>query len=333
MLAAAGLRTHIWNNNLKSLALMAGFPLLLLGLTYAGALLAAAYSGGAGAGLAAEQATALRWTMSAAPFVILAALIWFGIAWLSHQAIIDAATGARPVSREAEPELYNLLENLCISRGMPMPSLRIIETEAMNAYASGLSEKRAAVTVTRGLMNRLDRDELEAVLAHELTHVINRDVRLLVIAVIFVGIISFTAEILARGLFRGSLVRAGGARRGRSGNAGVLILIAVAVVAIAYALALVIRFAMSRSREYMADAGAVELTKNPDAMIGALEKISGRTAIEEAPREVRQMFLHDDATAFAGLFATHPPIDKRIEALVAFAGGRNRPSTTSIPSV
>ena len=260
--------------------------------------------------------------------------IWFVIAWLGHQAMIDAATGARKVSRTDEPELYNLLENLTISRGMPMPSLRIIETDALNAYASGLSEKKAVITVTRGLMTMLNTDELEAVLAHELSHVINRDVRLLVIAVIFVGIISFTVEIAARGLFHGSLARAGGGRRGRSGNAGVILLVAALIVAVAYGLAIVIRFALSRSREYMADAGAVELTKNPDAMISALEKISGRSEIKSAPEEVRQMFIENKTKAsFAGLFATHPPIEKRIEALETYAGGRRRQRETSIPSV
>jgi heat shock protein HtpX len=121
-------------------------------------------------------------------------------------------------------------------------------------------------------------------------------------------------------MFRGALFRSGGARRGRSGNAGFLVLIALAIGVLSWVLALAIRFAMSRQREYMADAGAVELTRNPDAMIGALRKISGRSAMDDAPEAVRQMFLDDNATSFFGLFATHPPIAKRIEALQMFAG-------------
>ncbi|WBQ08747.1 M48 family metallopeptidase [Hyphomonadaceae bacterium ML37] len=319
MIAAAGLRTHIWNNNLKSIVLMAGFPVLLLALTYAGALFFVAYS--ADAPGQQEFALALDWTLSAIPFVLVAAGVWFIIAWLGYQRMIDAATGAHTVRRTDEPKLYNLLENLCISRGLTMPALRIIETPSLNAYATGLSERQAAVTVTRGLMDSLDDDELEAVLAHELTHIRNRDVRLLVISVIFVGIISFVGQIFARGMLRGSVARAGGARRGGGGNAGVLIIVALAIVALSYVLAIMIRFAMSRKREYMADAGAVELTRNPDAMIGALNKISGRTTIDKAPEEVRQMFLHDDSASFAGLFTTHPPIPKRIAALEAYAGG------------
>ena len=336
MIAAAGLRTHIWNNNLKSIALLAGFPVLVLAIVFAGALVWSGYGDAPAkaSATAGAMGPALDLTLRAFPFVMIGVAIWFVIAWLGHQAMIDAATGARKVSRADEPELYNLLENLTISRGMPMPSLRIIETDALNAYASGLSEKKAVITVTRGLMNTLNAQELEAVLAHELSHVINRDVRLLVIAVIFVGIISFTVEIAARGLFHGSLARAGGGRRGRSGNAGVILLVAALIVAVTYALAFVIRFALSRSREYMADAGAVELTKNPDAMISALEKISGRSEIKDAPEEVRQMFIENETkVSFAGLFATHPPIEKRIEALETYAGGRRRQRETSIPSV
>lgn len=324
-MTAVGLRTHIWNNNLKSLALLAGFPVLLFALTYAGALLVTGYvqmSGDSGAtDLGDQHAVALEFAVQAIPAVVIGAGVWFMIAWLFYQRIIDASTGAKSVERTEETRLYNLLENLCISRGLRMPGLRIIETGAMNAYASGLTEKSAAVTVTRGLMETLDDAELEAVLAHELTHIQNRDVRLLVISVIFVGIISFVCEVVTRGLFRGSLARAGGARRGKSGNAGVIILIALAIVGLSWGLAFVIRFAMSRSREYMADAGAVELTRNPDAMIRALQKISGHSDVEEAPREVRQMFLHDDKVAFGGMFATHPPLSKRIEALQEFAGG------------
>jgi heat shock protein HtpX len=325
---AIGLRTHIWNNNLKSLALLAGFPVLLFLLTYAGALVLTAYGfseSPSKSGLENQYAAAWEAAIAALPFVIAAAAVWFLIAWMFHQSIIDASMKARSVTREEEPRLWNLLENLCISRGLTMPSLRIIETSALNAYASGLSDKRAAVTVTRGLMDGLDDAELEAVLAHELTHIRNKDVRLLVIAVIFVGIISFVGEIMTRGLLRGSLARAGGSRRGKSGNAGVIILIALAIVALSWVLAIAIRFAMSRRREFMADAGAVELTRNPDAMIGALQKISGRSEVEDAPREVRQMFLDDSSTSVFGAFATHPPIEKRIEALVRYAGGTDVP--------
>lgn len=332
---AFGLQTHIWNNNWKTVLLMAGFPVLLLLLTYALFLLFAGFSGMyvgndpvAGYFVWAGQALAQAW-----PFAIAGAILWFGIAYAFYQNIIDAATGAKKVERTAEPKLYNLLENLCISRGITMPALRIMETDALNAFATGLHKGQYSITVTRGLMNALNDDELEAVLAHELTHIRNADVRLLVIAVVFVGIFSFVGELAFRslrfgGTGGGSSRRSGG--RDSGGGAIIAIIAALVMIGIAYALAIVIRFALSRRREYLADAGAVELTKNPDAMISALQKISGN-AVVNAPSEVREMFIENPHSDFASIFATHPPIAKRIEALARYAGGRVAPQAAPEP--
>ena len=327
-MGAYGLQTHIWNNNWKTVLLMAGFPVLLLLLTYALFLAFAGFSGMAvgpdpvmGYFIWAADALAQAW-----PFAIAGALVWFAIAYFFYQGIIDAATGAKKVERIAEPKLYNLLENLCISRGIPTPALRIMETDALNAFATGLHRGQYSITVTRGLMNTLNDEELEAVLAHELTHIRNADVRLLIIAVIFVGIFSFVGEMAFRSLRFGGV--SGGSRRSSSGGrdsgggAAIAIIVALVIIGIAYALAIVIRFALSRRREYLADAGAVELTKNPDAMITALQKISGNSVVANAPSEVREMFIENPHSDFASIFATHPPIEKRIEALAKFAGGR-----------
>lgn len=323
---AYGLQTHIWSNNWKSVLLMTGFPVLLLLLTYALFLLFAGFAGYssgpdpvAGYFIWAGNALAQAW-----PFAIAGAILWFGIAYAFYQNIIDAATGAKRVERSAEPKLYNLLENLCISRGITMPALRIMETDALNAFATGVHKGQYSITVTRGLMNTLSEEELEAVLAHELTHIRNADVRLLIIAVIFVGIFSFVGEMGFRSLRFGSV---GGSSSRRSsgrdgGGAAIAIVVALAIIAIAYALAIVIRFALSRKREYLADAGAVELTKNPDAMISALQKISGNSVVSGAPSEVREMFIENPHSDFASIFATHPPIAKRIAALAKFGGGR-----------
>jgi heat shock protein HtpX len=324
---AYGLQTHIWNNNGKSVLLMLGFPVLLILLTYGLFLLFAGLSGATTAG-ANEYAGPFIWAAKAMadawPFAIAGAILWFGIAYAFYQTIIDAATDAKKVERREEPKLYNLLENLCISRGITMPALRIIETEGLNAFATGLHKGQYSITVTRGLMNALTDEELEAVLAHELTHIRNADVRLLIIAVIFVGIFSFVGELAFRGLRFGSY--GGGSSRSSSnrssgGGAIVAIIVALVIIAIAYALAIVIRFSLSRRREYLADAGAVELTKNPDAMISALQKISGN-AVVNAPSEVREMFIENPHSDFASIFATHPPIEKRIEVLAKYAGGR-----------
>ncbi|WP_394694525.1 M48 family metallopeptidase [Hyphobacterium sp.] len=336
MMGAVGLRTHIWNNNLKSILLLAGFPFLLMLLAFAAALVLTGMggdtysSGQGGMDLGADFSAAIDIWPTMALWSIIIAGIWFVIAWFGHQTMIDMATGAHSVTRQEEPELYNLLENLCISRGITMPKLKVIETDVLNAYASGLTDKQYTVTVTRGLMAKLNKAELEAVLAHELSHILNRDVRLLVVSVIFVGIFSFVAQIVFRSLFWGGL---GGRSSGRRGNAALLMIIAIAIVAVAYFLAIAIRFALSRKREYMADAGAVELTRNPDAVISALEKISGHAEMDNTPDGVREMMIENPKAGFAGVFATHPPIEKRIEALVEFAGGQRRVRSTSVPAV
>ena len=195
-MGAVGLQTYIWNNNLKSLLLLVGFPILLLGMVYALALLAIGWGylpGGSTSG--DDFALAGQMLLQYAPIAIGVSLGWFVIAYFSYQTIIDLSTGARQVTREEQPRLYNLLENLAISRGMKTPAMRIIETDAMNAFASGLHEGQFSVTVTSGLLNALNDRELEAVLAHEMTHVINRDVRLMVIASIFAGIITLIAQL------------------------------------------------------------------------------------------------------------------------------------------
>jgi heat shock protein HtpX len=322
-LAAVGLKTHIWANNTRSIMLLAGFPFLLVLMLYGVLLMllgtATLEDGAPQASLGDDMMTAASMLGYTVPVAFGIAGIWFAIAYFGNQMMIDAITGAKKVERKTEPELYNLLENLAISRGMRTPTLRIIETEGMNAYASGLHEGRYSITVTRGLMQAMNRDELEAVLAHEMTHVINKDVRTMVIASIFAGIISVIAELIVRSIF---FSRSRGERDNK--NALPLILIGLAFAAIGFGLAIVIRMMLSRTREFVADAGSVELTKNPDAMISALRKIEGRSSVA-APDEVQLMFLDNqpDGRGLEGLFASHPSIDKRVAALVEFAGGRD----------
>lgn len=321
LIEATGLRTHIWNNNLRSLLLLGFFPVLLLLMVY-GLTIGFVGLTGDGANLGDGLNDAAEMLPTAAPFALGASGIWFGVAFFGHNAMINAATRAKPVTPSQEPRAYRMLENLSISRGLTTPRLMVMETPAMNAFASGVRRENYQVTLTRGLMDALDDEELEAVIAHELSHIRHKDVRMLIIAVIFVGIFAFVGETLFRNMFRVNFARSGNHRRSGGGNAGVLILIAFAIVALTYVIALMIRFTMSRKREYMADAGAVELTKNPDAMIRALQKISGNAEMASVPDEVREMALYNPRTGLAGLFTTHPPIEKRIEALVKYAGGR-----------
>jgi heat shock protein HtpX len=326
-MAAFGLYTHIQANKRRSVALLIGLFVLVYVLVYAGALLAEALSVAAPLDYLARAA----WFdfLKALPWATGGALVWIVIAYKFHQSMIDAVTGARPVSRAEEPRVYNLLENLCISRGIPTPALRIAEDGALNAFATGLTQKQYSITVTRGLMEALDDAELEGVLGHELTHIRNGDVRMLVIAVVIAGVISFVGEMVFRLFFQASFYggfggrrRDDGERRG-GGGAAIAIVIAIALIVVAWVLSIVIRFALSRRREYLADAGSVELTKNPDAMISALRKIEGRGELARANSAVMEMCIDNPRIGFADLFATHPPIDARVAALVKYAGGHD----------
>lgn len=323
-MAAFGLYTHIRANRIRSAALLAGLFGLVFLLTFAGALLAEAAMGDAPlAELLTEAAAATR---AAAPWVAAGTALWIVIAYRFHQAMIDLVTGGRAITREESPRLYNLLENLCISRGLAMPALKRIDTSVPNAFATGLTRKQYAITVTTGLEKLLNDAEMEAVFGHELTHIRNGDVRLLVIAVVIAGVISFFGELIFRGLTRGVGIGPGRSRRnGRSGGGGggVAILIALALIAVAWLLSIVIRFSLSRAREFLADAGSVELTKNPDAMISALRKIEGRGELHNVPSAVMEMCLDNPREGFSDLFATHPSVERRIDALIRTAGGHD----------
>jgi heat shock protein HtpX len=327
MFRAYGLYSHIRANRLRSAFLLAGFVLLLHALLFSFALLYEAFSEDAPFHVIVMRAWAdlLRgW-----PVAMAAAALWFLIAYLFHQWMIDFATGAGGVSREEAPRLYNLLENLCISRGIPIPSLKIIDDGALNAYASGIREGHYSVTVTRGLLKELNDAELEAVLAHELTHIRNRDVQLMVIAVIFAGVFAFAADLIFRNWnfpFGFSPRRSSDKEDRNGGGAALAILVALLIIALSWGVSILIRFAISRSREYLADAGSVELTKNPDAMISALRKIEAHATIPNMPSRMYGFFIESPAIhPETGWLATHPSVDDRIAALVKFAGGMDLP--------
>src|SRR5579864_1980575 len=201
-MAAYGLYTHIASNKFRSMLLLAGLFLLVYVLVYAGALLAEVLLNGNASVdyyLAAAYADLIR----ALPFATLGAGLWIVIAYFFHQSIIDAVTGGEDVTRQQEPRLYNRSENLCISRGIPMPKLKIVESDALNAFATGLNRSQYAISVTSGLLNTLDDRELEAVLGHELTHIRNGDVQMMVIAVIIAGVVGFFGELIFRVFFNG----------------------------------------------------------------------------------------------------------------------------------
>ncbi len=251
------------------------------------------------------------------PLMLTCVSVWFVVAYFFHTKMISKMAHSHPVTRKEEPELYNLLENLCISVGMSMPKLYIIETHARNAFASGVNDKNYAVTVTRGLLNSLRKDEVEGVLAHELTHIRNRDVRLLMICIIFTGMIGFAAQMMWSTIRYNMLMPRMRHRSRGGGNRGsaLLLFLAIALILwIGYMATLFTRFALSRRREYMADSGAVELTKNPDAMMRALMRIAGMDRMKQTSADIQMMCI-ENTIPFLGLFKTHPSIQQRVQIL------------------
>ncbi|MBV8925657.1 MAG: M48 family metallopeptidase [Bradyrhizobium sp.] len=339
-MAAYGLYTHIAANKTRSMILLAGLFVLVYVIVYAGALIIEALNHGGGT-VNDYLMAALHDVIRTLPYSTGAALLWIVIAYFFHQKMIDVVTGGAAVTRQEQPRLYNLLENLCISRGIPMPKLKIMQSDALNAFATGLNPRQYAVTVTTGLINNLDDREIEAVLGHELTHIRNGDVQMMVIAVIIAGVVGFLAELLFRGFsnfgyvgwgsggsFLPSSSSAGGRGSSDSGDkkgggaAVFIVVVAIVLIILAWAMSQLVKLALSRSREYLADAGSVELTKNPDAMISALRKIEGRGELPGATSAVMELCLDNPREGFADLFATHPSVESRVQALVKYAGGR-----------
>lgn len=323
MAATVGLKSHIWNNNLRSVILLALYPLLLMVMVWAVCFVIGLsenqphrYSS-SGHDEAKAVAFANDILIEYWPMVLTVVLIWFSISWFFHTSMIRKLSHSHPVSRNEEPELYNLLENLCISRGMKMPRLEIIETHARNAFASGIDDRSYSITVTRGLMNSLTRDEMEGVLGHELTHIINRDVRLLIITVIFTGMFGFAAQLVWSSIRYRVFYTHG--RRDNGGGIVVVVFMIAIILWLGYLATLLMRFALSRHREFMADAGAIELTRNPEAMMRALMRIAGRDRIPQTTDDIAMMCI-ENHVPFLGLFATHPPIEARIKAISETTG-------------
>lgn len=303
-MAYVGLYSQIRSNNLKSTLLLIGFPTIIVGAVWLVFFILGEFK------WEQEQTEVF---LKVLPIVLGAVALWFLIAFLFHSQMIQMASHSHTLERKDNMRIYNLVENLCMSQGRKMPKIHIIESDALNAFASGINEKTYTITLTRGIINKLDDAELEGVIAHELAHIINKDVRLLIVSIIFVGILGFIVQVLFRSILYG-----GGRSSSDRKKDGRIMIVILIVTAIAYLLTIIFRFALSRKREYLADAAAAEMTKRPDALASALRKISGNSDVEEvSSSDVKSMFISNEpkANAFsavAGLFATHPPIEKRI---------------------
>ncbi len=257
-----------------------------------------------------------------APLLIIPFLVVALVSYYSSSRVALAISQAREVTKEEEPELFRTVENLCIGAGLPMPKVYVIEDGSPNAFATGRDPDHAAIAVTRGLLQKLDRLELEGVIAHELSHIGNYDIRVMTIVVVLVGLAALMADFALRLTFWGAGRRSG--NRGRSGGAGVAIIYAIALVAIILTpiVAQLIRFAVSRQREFLADASGALLCRNPDALARALEKISADPdPLEVANKATAHLYinnpLREHQSFLNNLFATHPPIEERVQLLRA----------------
>jgi heat shock protein HtpX len=230
--------------------------------------------------------------------------------------MVLAASQAHEISHDDAPVLFNVVEEMAIAAGLPMPKVYIIDDSAPNAFATGRDPEHASVAVTSGLLEKLDRDELQGVIAHEMSHVGNFDIRYAMLVGVLVGTTVLISDFFLRGLWFG-----GGRRREGGGQAQLIMLVIAIVLAIlAPLLARLIQLSISRQREFLADASAVQLTRNPKGLADALQKISGdQEVLEAANRATAHLYIVNPIKAFEkrskGLFSTHPPIEQRIEIL------------------
>ena len=333
------MQTQISRNNRMTFLLLLMFPLIILGVVWAFIALVNYFGNGyydQYGNLVHEMdaATVEYYFLNSLPWVVGGVGIWFAIAYIFNSSMVKAATKARTLTRKENPRVYNIVENLCMTAGMDMPKVNVVDDPQLNAFASGINKSSYTVTVTTGLMNVLNDEELAGVIGHELTHIRNHDTRLLITSIIFVGIISTVMSMIVQTMYN-MMWFGGGSRRISSsddddrGNGVaviVVLIIGYALCAVAYLFTALTRFAISRKREYMADAGGAELCGNPLALASALRKISRKPGLQDVKRDdVAQLFIiHPQKLAggamnfLSSLFSTHPDTKKRIEILEQF---------------
>lgn len=251
-------------------------------------------------------------------FAVMISLIMTAISYFSGDKIALAATGAKPISHDDNEYVYHFVENLCLASGLPVPKIYIIEDPAINAFATGRDPKSASIALTRGAVEKLDRAELEGVIAHELSHIKNYDIRFMMLIAVMVGAIIILADIMLRsgGLFRG---------RNNNRNEGsqlfaILMIVGIVLAILSPFIAELIKMAISRKREYLADASGALLTRYPDGLASALEKIAmDNQPMQRASSATAHLFISSPFKGgrkkISALFSTHPPIEDRIQKL------------------
>lgn len=331
-----GMQTQINRNNRLSVLLLLSFPCIMLGMVWVFLAIINYIEGGTYdlyGNIVHQIDTDVvnAWFLHALPWVVGIVAVWFAIAYCGNAAMVRQATGARPLTRKENPRIYNIVENLTMAAGMDMPKINVVDDPQLNAFASGIDRNSYTVTLTTGIIDLLDDQELAGVIGHELTHIRNHDTRLLITSIVFVGIVATIMSMIVRMMYY--MFWFGDNRRSRDdderGNGvGMVVMLLVGLVccAIAYFFTLITRFAISRKREYMADAGGAELCGNPLALASALRKISGDPGLQGCKHDdVAQLFIvHPQGlkggpmSFFSSLFATHPDTEKRIAILEQF---------------
>jgi heat shock protein HtpX len=256
-----------------------------------------------------------------APFAFAGLAVYALFSYYASSSVALAVSGAHEVTKDEEPELCRIVENLSIGSGLPMPKVYVIEDSAPNAFATGRDPKHASVTATRGLLDKLDKAELEGVIAHEMSHIGNYDIRVMTITVVLVGLVALLADVFLRWTWWGAGGRSSNRDKG-GGAAAIVAIVAILFAVLAPLIAKLIQLAISRRREYLADASGALLCRNPDALARALEKISSdKEPLEVANKATAHLYfenpLKEHASPLNNLFSTHPPVEERIRLLRA----------------
>lgn len=267
-------------------------------------------------------ALALGLGHEAAIITLVVSLLFAFFSYYKSDSLVLGISQAREVKHEENPELYHLVENLCIGSGLPMPKVYIIDDTAPNAFATGRDPQHASIAVTKGLLQKLDKLELEGVLAHELSHIKNYDTRLMSIVVVLVGLVALIADVFLRYTWFGAGRRPGNRGRGEGMGGAILLLIAIVMAILAPIAAQLIKFAISRQREYLSDASGALLTRFPEGLARALGKIDAdQEPLEVANKATAHLYivnpLKGHKSSLNNLFSTHPPIKERLARLRA----------------
>ncbi|MDD6745528.1 MAG: M48 family metallopeptidase [Prevotella sp.] len=330
-----GMLTQIRRNNMMSIVLLIMFPVIILATVWVFLALLNYFGNGyynqyGEMVYQLDAATVNAYFLSAVPWVVGGVGLWFLIAYFSNASMVRMATGARPLERRENPRVYNIVENLCMTCNMDMPKINVVDDPQLNAFASGIDKGSYTVTVTTGILDVLNDDELAGVIGHELTHIRNHDTRLLITSIVFVGIISTIMSMVVQMMYHTAFWGGGNRRsddeRGNGLSVIVVLFVGLICCAVAYFFTMITRFAISRKREYMADAGGAELCGNPLALASALRKISAQPGLGSVSREdVAQLFIIHPSSLASGvmgfmnsLFSTHPDTAKRIAILEQF---------------